>query len=428
MILWRARLWAQNLKAVEHVLSELLLGAKKAKASIAFADSDMKNELLIKISDNLREDAEIIIAANELDVAAARETLGDVMVDRLLLTRARIESIADAVAQVAALKDPVGMIEWGDTRPNGLEIQKVRVPFGVIAMIYESRPNVTADAAALCLKSGNVCVLRGGKEAINSNIAIAASMRRAAAQCGFDENIINLVQDTSRESANALMCAVGLVDLLIPRGGAGLINAVVQNAKVPVIETGIGICHVYVDKAADIEMAANIVFNAKTQRPSTCNTAEVCLVHKDIAAQFLPVMKQKLDAKQVELKLCERAMAIIDGTAAAAGDFDKEFLDYKLAVKVVNDIDEAISHISAHSSAHSDTIVSADEAACERFLKEVDSAAVYSNASTRFTDGGEFGFGCEIGISTQRLHARGPMGLYEMTTYKYLVRGSGQVR
>ncbi|MDD3428563.1 MAG: glutamate-5-semialdehyde dehydrogenase [Oscillospiraceae bacterium] len=406
----------------------LLTAAKAAKASIAFAGTDEKNALLCAIADSLLENTKEILQANEQDVQAAKGTISDVMIDRLQLTKQRIAGMAEGVRAVANLQDPIGQVEATVHRPNGLSIEKTRVPLGVVAIIYESRPNVTADAAALCLKSGNVCVLRGGKEAIHSNMAIAAAMRKAAAQQGFDENIISFVQDTTRESANQIMAARGYIDLLIPRGGGGLIKACVENAKVPCIETGTGICHIYIDAKADVEMAVEILKNAKTSRPSVCNAAEVCLVHKDIADRFLPLAKKALDEKNVELRLCSKAQKIIKGTPATEQDFDTEFLDYILAVKVVDSTDEAVAHIACHSTGHSECIVTRDALQAEKFTCMVDSAAVYVNASTRFTDGGEFGLGCEMGISTQKVGARGPMGLFEITTYKYIVRGCGQVR
>ena len=384
-------------------LDALLARAAKAKRSIAYADTASKNALLQAMAAQLRAQKQQILQANAADLAAVQGKISDVMQDRLRLTDARIEGMAAGLESVAALPDPVGNVVKQLHRPNGLLIEKVTVPMGVIAIIYESRPNVTADAAALCLKAG-------------------------ATAAGFDPDVICLVEDTTRESANELMTAEGKVDLLIPRGGAGLIRACVENATVPCIETGTGICHIYVDKAADLDMAVSILFNAKTSRPSVCNAAEVCLVHRDIAAAFLPLAAKKLAEKQVELRLDEAAAKIISGKPANEHDFDTEFLDYILGVKVVDDLAGAIAHIAAHSTHHSDAIVTADEAAAQQFVREVDSAAVYVNASTRFTDGGEFGQGCEMGISTQKVGARGPMGLEEITTYKYVVRGSGQIR
>ncbi len=409
-------------------LDALLARAASAKRSIAYADTASKNALLQAMAAQLRAQKQQILQANAADLAAVQGKISDVMQDRLRLTDARIEGMAVGLESVAALPDPVGNVAKQLHRPNGLLIEKVTVPMGVIAIIYESRPNVTADAAALCLKAGSVCVLRGGKEAIQSNTAIVAALKAGATAAGFDPDVICLVEDTTRESANELMTAEGKVDLLIPRGGAGLIRACVENATVPCIETGTGICHIYVDKAADLDMAVSILFNAKTSRPSVCNAAEVCLVHRDIATAFLPLAAKKLAEKQVELRLDEAAAKIISGKLANEHDFDTEFLDYILGVKVVDDLAGAIAHIAAHSTHHSDAIVTADEAAAQQFVREVDSAAVYVNASTRFTDGGEFGQGCEMGISTQKVGARGPMGLEEITTYKYVVRGSGQIR
>lgn len=409
-------------------LDALLARAAKAKRSIAYADTASKNALLQAMAAQLRAQKQQILQANAADLVAVQGKISDVMQDRLRLTDARIEGMAVGLESVAALPDPVGNVVKQLHRPNGLLIEKVTVPMGVIAIIYESRPNVTADAAALCLKAGSVCVLRGGKEAIQSNTAIVTALKAGATATGFDPDVICLVEDTTRESANELMTAEGKVDLLIPRGGAGLIRACVENATVPCIETGTGICHIYVDKAADLDMAVSILFNAKTSRPSVCNAAEVCLVHRDIAPAFLPLAAKKLAEKQVELRLDEAAAKIISGKPANEHDFDTEFLDYILGVKVVDGLAGAIAHIAAHSTHHSDAIVTADEAAAQQFVREVDSAAVYVNASTRFTDGGEFGQGCEMGISTQKVGARGPMGLEEITTYKYVVRGSGQIR
>lgn len=407
---------------------ELLQGAKAAKSAAAALSTQEKNRLLLAMADSLVQHQADILAANDQDVEAARATIAPVMIDRLRLTGDRVAAMAQGLRAVADLPDPVGDVLSEITRPNGLVIRKVRVPMGVIAIIYESRPNVTADAAALALKSGNVCVLRGGKEAIHSNTAIVAALRAALRENGAPETLVNLVEDTTRASATQLMEARGLVDLLIPRGGAGLIRACVENAKVPCIETGTGICHVYVDRAADLDKAVAIVYNAKTSRPSVCNAEEVCLVHRDVAPVFLPRLKQALDEKHVELRLCPEAAAIIPGTPAGERDFDTEFLDYILAVKVVGSVEEAVAHIAAHSTGHSEAIVTQDRAAADAFCAGVDSAAVYVNASTRFTDGGEFGLGCEVGISTQKLGARGPMGLCELTSYKYIIEGDGQVR
>lgn len=408
--------------------AEILHAAKAAKAAAARLTAEQKNKILLAMADALLADTDTILAANAADIANAQGTVPDVMLDRLLLNRARVADMAAGICNVAALPDPVGRVHSTKTLENGLSVRRVSVPMGVIGMIYESRPNVTADAAALCLKSGNVCVLRGGKEAIASNTTIVNSLRCALESCGASASLVNLITDTSRESATALMTARGLVDLLIPRGGAGLIRACVDNAKVPCIETGTGICHIYVDKAADLAKAVNILYNAKTSRPSVCNAAEVCLVHKDVAAVFLPMMAQKLAEKDVQLRLDTRAGAVINGLPAEGKDFDTEFLDYILAVKVVDSEEEAIAHIALHSTGHSEAIISEDARAVQLFQQEVDSAAVYANASTRFTDGGVFGLGCEIGISTQKLGARGPMGLCEMTSYKYVITGNGQVR
>lgn len=415
---------------------QILENAVKEKPNIAVLLPQAKNAALSFIADSLESSMCDILAANESDLAAAKGTMSDVMLDRLRLDEGRIRTMAQGVRAVAALPDPVGEIMDKFTRPDGLEIVKTRVPLGVVAIIYESRPNVTSDAAALCLKSGNVCVLRAGKEAHASSAAIVAAMRRGLMRAGLSENFINLVEDTSRESANELMTAVGYVDLLIPRGGAGLINACVQNAKVPVIQTGTGICHVFVDSSADFDMALRIIENAKCSRPSVCNAMEVCLVHADIAEKFLPLLYDRLVTERAEhkvtLKLDGRSYKILGGKSycerAAENDFDTEFLDYKMAVAVVDGVPQAIEHISAHSTGHSDCIVTSDEYDASIFTRVVDSAAVYVNASTRFTDGGEFGLGCEMGISTQKLHARGPMGLKELTTYKYVVYGSGQIR
>ena len=415
---------------------QILENAVKEKPNIAVLLPQAKNAALSFIADSLESSMCDILAANESDLAAAKGTMSDVMLDRLRLDEGRIRTMAQGVRAVAALPDPVGEIMDKFTRPDGLEIVKTRVPLGVVAIIYESRPNVTSDAAALCLKSGNVCVLRAGKEAHASSAAIVAAMRRGLMRAGLSENFINLVEDTSRESANELMTAVGYVDLLIPRGGAGLINACVQNAKVPVIQTGTGICHVFVDSSADFDRALRIIENAKCSRPSVCNAMEVCLVHADIAEKFLPLLYDRLVTERAEhkvtLKLDGRSYKILGGKPycerVAENDFDTEFLDYKMAVAVVDGVPQAIEHISAHSTGHSDCIVTSDEYDASIFTRVVDSAAVYVNASTRFTDGGEFGLGCEMGISTQKLHARGPMGLKELTTYKYVVYGSGQIR
>ena len=414
---------------------ELLLQAQQARSVLALADSETKNRALLSMADTLEKQTDQILAANAQDLEAAKGTVSDVMLDRLALNEERIFGMARGIRDVAALPDPVGRVLRREERPNGLVIEKTAVPMGVIAIIYESRPNVTSDAAALALKAGSACVLRCGKEAHRSAAAIVSALRDGLAAAGQPREALWLVEDTSRQSAHELMTASGLVDLLIPRGGAGLIRACVDNATVPVIETGTGICHIYVDKDADQDMALDIVENAKCSRPSVCNAAEVCLVHREIAAQFLPRLKQCLVDNRaarglptVELRLDERAAEIIEGVPAGPNDFDTEFLDYILAVKVTDSVDEACAHIAAHSTGHSEAIVTGDEDTAKRFLARVDSAAVYWNASTRFTDGGEFGLGCEMGISTQRLHARGPMGLEELCSYKYVIHGTGQIR
>jgi len=414
---------------------QILEAARGAKAAIALASTEQKNNALLAMADAILQQEEAILAANREDLAAAKGTVSDVMLDRLALSPARLQGMAQGIREVAALADPVGSVLMRVERPNGMVIERRAVPMGVIAIIYESRPNVTSDAAALALKSGSACVLRCGKEAWRSSFAIVKALRSGLAEAGLPEAAVSLIEDTTRQSANELMTAVGYVDLLIPRGGAGLIRACVENARVPVIQTGTGICHVYVDAAADQSMALSIIENAKTSRPSVCNAEEVCLVARSIAQEFLPKLRKVLVAKReaaglqpVELRLDEEAIAVIPGTPAGPQDFDTEFLDYKLAVHVVSDVNEAIAHIAAHSTGHSDAIITADEAAAARFVAGVDSAAVYVNASTRFTDGGEFGLGCEMGISTQKLHARGPMGLMELCSYKYVIRGEGQIR
>ncbi len=413
---------------------EIIKAAKKAATSLGTLGAEQKRKALCAMAKGLEAETPALLAANARDLEAAKGALPDVMLDRLRLDEKRIAAMAQGIREVAALPDPVGALLEERLLPNGLQVTKKRVPLGVVGIIYESRPNVTSDAGALCFKSGNACVLRGGKDAFNSSFAIVQAMRKALEGEGLDPDYINLVEDTSRESAKTLMTAVGLIDALIPRGGAGLIRSCVENAKVPCIQTGTGICHVYVDKAADFEKALHIIHNAKTSRPSVCNAEEVCLVHEDIAKDFLPLLYARLCDKTphpVELRCDEKAISYVRGryaTKAKADDFDTEFLDYILAVKTVSSVEEAIAHIAAHSTGHSDCIVSEDEAACEKFALCVDSAAVYINASTRFTDGGEFGKGCEIGISTQKLHARGPMGLEELCSYKYVVRGNGQIR
>ena len=405
----------------------MLTAAKAAKTEVSQLTTAQKNAALNAMADALLENEAEILAANALDLEAAKGTVADVMLDRLLLTPARIAGMAQGIREVADLPDPVGAVLEEYVRSDGLVIQKTAVPMGVIAIIYESRPNVTSDAAALALKSGNVCILRGGKEAFRSANAIVDALRKGLKKLDITENAVNLVQDTSRASATALMTANGYVDLLIPRGGKGLISTCVKTATVNVIATGTGICHVYVEKTADQAMALNIIENAKTSRPSVCNAEEVLLVDKAIAAEFLPSLHARIGEK-VELRLDETAAAIIPGTPAGEQDFDTEFLDYILAVKCVENVQEAVAHIAAHSTGHSEAIVTADPAAEKVFTASVDSAAVYVNASTRFTDGGEFGLGCEMGISTQKLHARGPMGLKELTTYKYIIHGNGHVR
>lgn len=408
--------------------SDILKNAKAVKTQASMLTTQQKNDALCAMADALEKDSDAILAANKEDIDAAKGTVSDVMLDRLLLTESRIKGMADGIRTAAKLPDPIGEIEAEVKLENGLIIHKIRVPMGVVAMIYESRPNVTSDAAALCLKSGNACILRGGKEAIRSGMAIVAAMQKALAAENLPKTLIQLVDDTTRNSANELMKARGYVDLLIPRGGAGLIRACVDNATVPCIETGTGICHIYVDKAADLTKAADIVYNAKTSRPSVCNAAEVCLVHEGIASEFLPILAEKLAQKKVRLRLDARAAEIISGEKAGENDFDTEFLDFVMAVAVVDDESTAIEHIAQHSTHHSDAIVTEDSAAAHMFTAMVDSAAVYVNASTRFTDGGEFGLGCEIGISTQKLGARGPMGLKEITSYKYVIHGDGQIR
>ncbi len=414
---------------------ELLTAAKAAKTSVAALTTEQKNNALLKMADALESNTKSILDANAIDVENSRGVIGDVMIDRLMLNEARIKAMADGIRNVAKLPDPVGHTLKEYVREDGLKITRVSVPIGVIAIIYESRPNVTSDAAALSLKSGNVCVLRGGKEAINSGVAIVTALREGLREAGVCEDAINLVTNTTRESATALMKANGYVDMLIPRGGAGLINACINNATVPCIQTGTGICHIYVEKTADLDMAVNIINNAKTSRPSVCNAAEVLLVDEDIKAEILPRVYDKLVKERkangqipVELRLDSKAASVIDGTLATDNDFDTEFLDYILAVKCVKNTQEAIEHISAHSTGHSEAIISTDDNAILKFTSGVDSAAVYVNASTRFTDGGEFGLGCEMGISTQKLHARGPMGLVELTTYKYVINGNGHIR
>ena len=405
--------------------------ARSAKKSINTASTALKNQALEAMASQLLKATEAILAANQIDMEAARGKISEVMLDRLFLDQERIEGMAEGIRALIDLPDPIGEVLDTEVLENGLEIQKVRVAMGVIGIIYESRPNVTSDAAALAIKSGNAVVLRTGKDAFHSAQAIVTALKAGLEEVGLNPDLLQLIQDTSRASSLAMMKAKGYLDLLIPRGGAGLIQAVVENAIVPVIETGTGIVHVYVDKEADFQKALAIIENAKTSRPSVCNAMEVLLVDRAIASDFLPLVKERLvDARErsVELRLDEQAQAIISGTAAQEQDFDTEFLDYILAVKVVDGVEEAVDHIEAHSTHHSDAIVTENPETAAYFTQQVDSAAVYVNASTRFTDGGQFGLGCEMGISTQKLHARGPMGLREMTSYKYIVSGNGQVR
>ena len=414
---------------------ELLKVTKAVWGSIRDASPEEKNRILLAMADALQQETDSILAANEQDMDKARGGISEVMLDRLSLNPARIDGMADGIRATVKLPDHTGRIISETVHANGMHICKKQVPLGLVAIIYESRPNVTSDAAALAIKSGNVCMLRSGKEAFNSCHAIVKALKKGIAAAGGNPNIVNIVEDTSRSSAEDIMQASGLVDLLIPRGGAGLIRACVQNATVPCIETGTGICHVYVDEFADLDKAVNIIVNAKTSRPSVCNAEEVCLVHKAVAAKFLPMLKRALvDDRRaaglvpVELRLDPAAARIIDGTPASSADFDTEFLNYILAVAVVDSLDAAIAHIRKHSTHHSDAIVTENADWAKRFVNEIDSAAVYVNVSTRFTDGGEFGLGCEMGISTQKLHARGPMGLDELSTYKYIITGNGQVR
>lgn len=407
---------------------EMLKRAKSAKVQVANASTQMRDLALKYMAESLIENKKIILEANKNDVEKACGTVSDVMIDRLMLTDARIEAMAKGILEVMALPDPVNRVLDEFIREDGLKIQKISVPMGVVAIIYESRPNVTSDAAALAIKSGNVCVLRGGKEAFNSANAIVNALKEGLKKAGLCEDAVNLVQDITRESANQLMTADKYVDLLIPRGGAGLISACVKNATVPCIQTGTGICHVYVHKDADFDKALKIIENAKTSRPSVCNAEEVLLVDKEISKEFLPKVKEILSKHNVELRLDEISQKIIEGTPAGEKDFDTEFLDYILAIKCVDDVFEAVNHISEHSTGHSEAIVTENEEAQKIFVSSVDSSSVYVNTSTRFTDGGEFGLGCEMGISTQKLHARGPMGLRELNTYKYVITGNGHIR
>ena len=407
--------------------TSVILERAKTASYEAPLNTEKKNAVLLNMADALIHHTEDILAANETDLVNAKGKISDVMLDRLRLDERRIEAMAEGIREVAKLKDPVGRVIFETTRENGLIIQKVSVPLGVVAIIYESRPNVTSDAAVLCFKSGNVCVLRSGKEAFSSAFAVVSALKDGLKKSGVSEDYVNLVEDTTRDSANALMTANGYVDLLIPRGGKGLISACVQNATVPVIETGTGICHIYIDKSADLEEALSIVDNAKTSRPSVCNAAEVCLVNRDIADKFLPMLAVRFK-NRAEIRGDKEVCSIINAIPASDDDFDTEFLDYIMAVKVVADVKEAVNHISKHSTHHSESIITEDSSAAEYFTSRVDSAAVYVNCSTRFTDGGEFGLGCEMGISTQKLHARGPMGLNELNTYKYIIHGNGQIR
>lgn len=404
--------------------------ALAAKDFLATVTTEQKNKALLAIAAALRENSETIILENKKDLENGKAAgLNDGLLDRLMLNEARINDIASAAENVASLPDPCGRLLDEIKRPNGLDIKKISVPIGVIGIIYEARPNVTVDAAGLCLKSSNAVILRGGKEAINSNMALASVMRTAIEDCGFDKNCIQLVTDISRESANQMMTMNGYIDCLIPRGGKGLIRSVVRNSTVPVIETGSGNCHIYVDESADIEMAANIIFNAKTQRIGVCNACESLVIHSGIINKALPAIKARLDTKNVEMRGDERAMIAANGVLPASDeDFAEEYLDYIISVKTVDSLDEAIRHINKYSTKHSEAIITQNKANADEFLARIDSSSVYVNASTRFTDGGEFGLGAEIGISTQKLHTRGPMGLRELTTTKYLIYGNGQVR
>lgn len=414
---------------------EIMQQAKEAKNQAALLTEETKNLALQAMARQLVSNTQEILAANQTDIQNAKDKISAVMIDRLTLTQARIQAMANGLSELVALPDPCGKILSEYNRADGLKIQKISVPIGVVAIIYESRPNVTSDAAALCIKSGNVCILRSGKEAYNSSKAIVNALKSGLKSVGLSPNLISLIDDTTRQSAAELMNGTGYIDLLIPRGGAGLIKACTENAKVPCIQTGTGICHIYIDKDADTEKAIKILHNAKTSRPSVCNAAEVCLIHSEIASKILPQIKTVLCDQRaakgeipVELKLCPEAQKIIDGTPATENDFNTEFLDYILAIKIVNNVNQAINHIATHSTGHSEAVITENPQTAEIFTKAVDSAAVYVNASTRFTDGGEFGLGCEMGISTQKLHARGPMGLAELNTYKYVIRGNGNIR
>ena len=411
---------------------ELLIKAKAAKAALGPVSTEKINEALLSMADALIENTDDILAKNCEDIEKARGTVSDVMIDRLSLSEERIKGMAQGIREVAALPSPVGKVLSSHTAPNGMVIEKTSVPLGVVAIIYESRPNVTSDAAALAIKSGNVCVLRCGKEAHQSAQAIVDALAKGLEKAGLCKDFVLLVEDTTRQSSIDLMTANGYVDLLIPRGGKGLISACVKNATVPCIQTGTGICHIYIDDTADLDMALSIVENAKTSRPSVCNAEEVLLVNAKIAGEFLPKLKERLvdnrAVNPVELRLDERAQKIIDGTPAGENDFDTEFLDYILAVGIVDSVDEAIAHINRHSTGHSEAIVTNTQESKDKFARMIDSSSVYLNCSTRFTDGGEFGLGCEMGISTQKLHARGPMGLFELNTYKYIIKGEGQIR
>jgi glutamate-5-semialdehyde dehydrogenase len=414
---------------------EILIAAKALCPAASSLSNEQIDCALYHMAQQLNEQSKSILIANEKDLTAARGHLSDAMIDRLTLTEARIDSMANGILAVRALPSPLHKTLARRRLASGVQLRKISVPMGVVAIIYESRPNVTSDAAALALKSGNVCILRSGRDAFESANAIVSALQTGLESAGLAREFVQLVQDTDRKSATELMTAVGYVDLLIPRGGGGLINACLENAKVPCIQTGMGICHIYADKSADIDLALNVIENAKTSRPSVCNAQEVLLVHRDLAKEFLPRLKERLvDERQkagkvpVELRLDERACTYISGKAASDTDFDTEFLDYILAIKIVDSVDEAIAHINAHSTHHSEAILTRSQKNANRFCAQIDSAALYVNASTRFTDGGEFGLGCEMGISTQKLHARGPMGLCELTTYKYILRGNGQVR